>query len=422
MPKKNNEKGFTLLELLVTLGIITLISAASLSAFQSFFSVKTEAITEEKSLLLQQMFTNIYEDSAWTIDRYAANQGITNSDADTLPVRIVNMKGRKSAVDFTTHPKSNSNADCSGLSDRFKTPDIGGTASTTQGMREYLPSKFDNITRDHNYGAVDKVSLFIDGYGNAFCLFAISHKFVKGVYGTLLPFYEFAIASKGANGVFDTDFNVSSLDSLVIRGDDVVKTISGYKIHEARQALMREKLERVAKAYENFYYAQYLAQPDRSPYLNYFSRPCDTRTPAVRPATNPVRCSAGNSVSRLDNTRSVRDLLVYPNGTASAPVLDLADSDLVIPYPDALAGKAGDAPGYNAAIMRVASFNEKLEIIATQPGVLDSYVAIRSIESNDIPSITNPPQETITGPPYSVNLYFQTPIGEMNIFAFSKLN
>lgn len=421
MKYENFQKGFTLIEALVTLGIVTLISAASLSAFQSFFSVKTDAITEEKANLLQQMFTNIYEDSAWTMDRYAALQSLGASDADTLPVRIVNMKGRKSAVDFNTHPKSDPNSDCSGLSDRFLTPDVGGNSSSTQGMAEYLPNKFNNTTQKHNYGAVNKVELFIDGYGNAFCLFAISHKVAKGVAGSILTYYEFAIASKGSNGVFDTDFNVSNLDDLTVRGDDVVRVVSGYPIHVRRQEIMKERLDRVAKAYENFYYSQFLANPERTTYLNYFSQPCDSRTPAVRPLSNPVKCSPGNNVNRLDNSRSVRALLVYPNGPTSPAILDVAESDLLIPYPDAVAGKAGDAAGYNAAIMRVANFNEKSEFIATPPD-LDAYNSVRSIEVNDIPSIINPPQEPVIGPPYTASLYFQTPLSEMNVYVYSRLN
>lgn len=346
--KQKNQKGFSYIELLVVLGLITLAGLLTTTSVGSFFSLRDNSTTEVAVRDLSATLKAMYEDNAWTID--SVNETYpSDTTAANQPLLFRNRRGDNSLRTFQGNSKANP-GDCR------SNPDVG-VNSTNQILQldQYLPKRF--LTRK-TIDETEQAEILVDGYGRNICVFVLNYRVLANSNSLeRYRFHEIVVASPGKDGILNTNFNVPTLEALVVQGDDVVESFSGLTIHRERLALIKRNLRNVADKYEAYFSARYLANPNRIISTNYFAN-----CPNFDDPSNPVGCSNPAASPGSTNTSfTASEFLVR---TSAAPAIDAALNELVSPYPDAPIGQCRKEFCMFNANERVAnnSFGQVVEI------------------------------------------------------------
>lgn len=219
---RNTQRGFTLLEALVALAVITIISLVVIGALSPWIGLKQSVDTERKLQDLKQGLIAYYDSNAMAIE----------------------AQGNGTFGPFT----------------RSTPGGEGQCAEQTSGF-EQVSGKFSESPQQ----------LARDGYANPWCLF-ISNPQTETRDGVKLWFRNVAVVSSGRDGKLDAATKMDDKGNLVTGGDDTGIVVSGYDIQYGKLKETLRRLSRVATMYETYFTTRFMAYPSRDITLYYFSR------------------------------------------------------------------------------------------------------------------------------------------------------
>lgn len=218
---RSRARGFTLIEVLIALAVITLISLAILGALGPWLSLKQSVDNDRKLQSLKQSFQSYYQAQAFALE--------ATSEARLGP--FVNS--------------SVAAGQCAGQESAF--------ASVQEFFAEGAPSSA------------------LDGHKNPFCIF-VSQRLERLVDNNRLNYRVVAVVSPGTNGLIDegTTFDATT-GVLALEGDDRAMLVNGYDIQYVLYRETMARLTRLAHTYETYFTARFLAATDRDIARYYFA-------------------------------------------------------------------------------------------------------------------------------------------------------
>lgn len=243
------QRGFTLLEALVALAVITLISMVVVGALSPWLGLKQSIENDRRMQDLKQGISAYYEANAMAFDSVGGR---------TL--------GAFSQV----------------------LPDASGQCALSTAGFSAAADQFSSSA----------VTLARDGYANPWCVY-ISTPMSEVRDGVTLWYRVIAFVSGGRNGVIDTGTTLDATGRLVLApdSDDTGVVISGLDIQYAKLKDTVKRMNRVASMYETYFTTRYLAYADRDISRYYFSQTGDSS--GVVPSTAGNWGSAGTVLADI---------------------------------------------------------------------------------------------------------------------------
>lgn len=226
MANQSSSKGFTLIESLVALAVITIISLVVIGALAPWIGLKQSVDTDRKLQDVKQGMRSYYESIAMAAEAQPAGQ---------------------------LGPFTRSTVD-------------GTSACVSQvSAFEQVSGKFSDSPQQ----------LARDGYANPWCFF-ISDPLSASRDGVTLWYRNIAIVSTGRDGILNPGTGMDPAGNLLTGGDDAGIVVSGYDIQQEKLKETLRRLSRVATMYETYFTTRFLAYPDRDITRDYFSSAYDT--------------------------------------------------------------------------------------------------------------------------------------------------
>lgn len=245
---RSGVRGFTLVEVLIALALVTLISLVVLSALGPWLRLKQSVDNERKLQAMHQAMSSYYRAHAFALEE--------ESGAKLGPF--------ENAVPAA--------GQCSNQREAFA------------GLQEFFPEGADESARD--------------GYRNPFCLF-VSKQLEREVDGHRIYYHVLALVSPGPDGVldagtqFDPDTGALTLgETDAAPSDDRAILVNGYDIQLALYRETMSRMTRIVDAYETYFTARYLADPERDITRYYF-------------ATNPANAAYDHEAVNPDTGKAV---------------------------------------------------------------------------------------------------------------------
>jgi len=307
------EGGFTLIEVLVTLALITIISLVVMGALQPWIGFKQKLDNERKMQDIRQGILAFYRDNAMAIEAQPAQR---------------------------IGPFVNSSAS-------------GGRCS------EQLSAFVDTI----NYFNESPDNLQRDGYANPWCIFVSPSLFVN-VDGVPVWHRTIAFISPGPNGTLEagTRMNPNGTIALDPDGDDQGVLISGLDVQVTKLRETQKRMDRVASAYETYFTARYLSNPARDIGIYYFSKTYDPSGEVAstaggwKPVSSYLGFANSDGLSAWEGPQNAIELANH-NETESTSGLTVRSPATtgtgVLPYTALLRARIPAPSGQNLYISRV---------------------------------------------------------------------
>ena len=225
MIKNRRARGFTLVEILIAMTLLTLISAFMLSSLGPWLAFKQKLDTDRKLMEVKALFSTIYERNAWTVE--------------TDPGPVFTFSGGV----LTNSPMNG--ATC--------VSQIAALNGLSQYFSDGLPAGEQ------------------DGHGNPFCIL-ISPQLTQFYNGLPVYYHNIALVSMGRNAVKEAGTSINPANgALTLAGDDTGILITGFTIHSKKYQETADRLDRVAKLYEQYFTARFLSNPARDVTIDYFA-------------------------------------------------------------------------------------------------------------------------------------------------------
>lgn len=222
-----NQRGFTLIEVLIALVLVTLISVAIMGSLGPWLSFKEKIDTQHKLTDVQTAITLAYTANAMTIDSVSDN--------------YLQIYSGGQMVQST--PQSNG---------RCVT-----NLSSWQALSSYLPDGPANSA--------------LDGFQQPFCVY-ISNLISAQGPGATIWYHNIAIVSLGASGKINsgTSFDATT-GALTLAGDNTGVLINGYAIELDKVNQVQKQLDKISSAYETYFTSEYLSTASRDVTVDYFA-------------------------------------------------------------------------------------------------------------------------------------------------------
>lgn len=219
-------KGFTLIETLVALALISVISFVVMGALAPWVGFKQKLDTERKINDLRQGIESAYKAQAMAVDTTAG----------------------------------------------AKFFDLEDTVPDADGRCTLDPNAFSTIA---TYFSGSPQQLVRDGYNNNWCVF-VTPPLSAMRDGVTLWFRNIAVISGGLDGVLDagTVFDKAT-GVLTVGGDDQGFVVSGREIQAQKLTETMRRVSRIAQMYETYFTTRYLATASRDITIYYFSNTYD---------------------------------------------------------------------------------------------------------------------------------------------------
>lgn len=221
---RTNSRGFTLLEILVAMALVTLISLVVMGSVGPWLAFKQKLDNDRKAQDVKNGIASLYASKAMAIE----------------------LQGN-------------------GLLDAFTTA-ATGSANCTEQTAAFVA----NAERFSDSTATSPR----DGYGSPWCIF-ISNANSELKDGVLLYYRNIAIVSPGPDGVLDPTTTFTNTGKLTLGGDDSGVTISGREIQAEKLKETLRRMNRVGQMYETYFTTRYLANSARDITIYYFSSAYD---------------------------------------------------------------------------------------------------------------------------------------------------
>ena len=219
------ESGFTLIEILIALTIMTLITVIVLGALAPWLTFKQAQDTDRKLQDLRQGLTAYYDTNAMAIDTDAAgNFGL-----------------------FTTSVQAS------------------GTCAPQ-------PAGFQSIS---SLISESGQMALRDGFGNDWCIF-VSQPLFETRDGTSIWYRNIAIVSPGKNSLIEPGTGLDGQGKLTTAGDDRGIVINGFNIEYAKYKELTTRLTRISSMYETYFTTRFLASANRDITVDYFNSKFDS--------------------------------------------------------------------------------------------------------------------------------------------------
>lgn len=352
--KNKNQKGFTALEVLISLGVLTLVIAGALQVMGPWIDFKTKIESEVIVDNVVKGVKNMYEINAWNIDNTSLPDAIEIRPESGLQLAgIVRVNGTS---------KSFGGRECPDLSAEFAK------------MRAYMPSSDINGK---------------DGAGNNLCFFIYQNQPLP-YKGVRLVSKSFVIASAGKDGILETNFNVATPGQIVPVGDDIFKYVDGTSIHKKIIDDLIVKVDKVANFYATYFTVRFSANPAREVNRYYF---CDGTL--ARDGTTQVSPNF-NSFDRTGGILAVACSNGSPNMGSG-----------IDKYPNTLAGRLKLPPDtYTGGYYRGTDPEEGVISVATNNEVI-TYINAQGVSSTIRPR--TPASSTGLQPPFTAIVFTRLP-------------
>ncbi len=314
--KRTDQRGFTLVETLVALALITIISLIVMGALSPWMGFKQKMDTERRLQDVRQGLAALYTAQGMAIER-------------------------QSSATFGAFVNS-----------------------TLDGMRQcdVQTAAFESTS---DYFSESAQQLQRDGYANPWCIFISSPMRVVRD-GVDLWYRNIAVISTGADGALDVGTKLNADGTLVVAGDDAGAMISGREIQAEKLKETLKRLNRVSQMYETYFTTRYLANSSRDITVDYFSKAYDT-TGAVASTGGVwvkaadalkdigVGASDGLSAWEVDNAIEVAN---FNESSSGVQVRSPATSGTgVLPYTALLRAKLPSPSGQTAYATQVVVGN-----------------------------------------------------------------
>ena len=230
-PIKHNQTGFTLIEVMITMSLITFLAFFVIDSLGPGLAFKQRIDTERK---LKELHTAVKF-------AYDSNPMRMESDAGTvltLPLGVV--------------PSSTLN-------------EVRSCITPTQNLAAlapFLTSSAENAT--------------LDGFNQPLCL-VVSNRLQRTFDGVPLNYHNIALISGGTNGVLEegTSFNPET-GILITTGDDTGTLIDGFSIQATKLKELKNRLDNIAMSYSTYFTNRFLSSPARDISVDYFANTWDT--------------------------------------------------------------------------------------------------------------------------------------------------
>ena len=224
------QRGFTLIEVLVSLVLITLISVAVMGSLGPWLSFKEKLDTQKKLTDAQAAITLAYTANAMSIDSNGA--------------QVIQLANGGQMVSSAIQ-----NGRCV------------NNLATWQAISSFLPEGPTNSS--------------LDGFQQPLCVF-ISNQLSTSSPGATLYYHVIAIVSLGTAGVLNpgTNFNYQT-GALNTAGDNTGILVNGYAVQSDKLAQTQKTLDKLSSAYETYFTSQYLSTASRDVTIDYFSNASD---------------------------------------------------------------------------------------------------------------------------------------------------
>jgi prepilin-type N-terminal cleavage/methylation domain-containing protein len=230
MAKHRRQAGFTLVEILITLALVTMLSVVALNVLAPWLTFKQSLDTDRKLQDMRQALQTAYAANAMAIEEN--------------PGRVLLGLNHDVAVAGSACGGADGDANLAAL----------GTAP----LSTYLTEAGRVATRD--------------GTANPLCFF-ISPQLTRDVEGVRIYFHMLAVVSTGQNGTLDvgTTFDAATGQLTFADGsDDRGVVVNGFAVQYAKYRDTLERMNRLASLYESYFTTRFLNTADRDVSRNYF--------------------------------------------------------------------------------------------------------------------------------------------------------
>jgi type II secretory pathway pseudopilin PulG len=249
----NNSAGFTLIEVVIAIGLIVLLTTVLLSSFGPWLRYKQRLDTETRLHDVSQSIKALYKANAGSVDNAEHASAMTTSAFGNPMSAMLLNDGRS----------FNSNCPAAGGSGAFD------AAETTTNNIE------SNLAPLQPFAATPVANIARDGFNNGICVL-VSPLQSATVDGAKVQYHSIAVVALGETAQMDpaTAFapDPSGRWTLTLdpNGANRGVVVDGYQIQVDNIKLTNERLARFAKAYETYFNVRYLVHPARDITLDYF--------------------------------------------------------------------------------------------------------------------------------------------------------
>lgn len=234
--RPRGQLGFTLIEILIALGVMAVITSVVATMFGPFLNFKARIDSESQMRALAQTLQLNYEQQALRVD------------STNLPeFSFANSAGAPMTLRTSTLNSGPAGSEC----------------NSQAAVLSQLPVR--------PQSGAERAEL--DGFGKPFCLF-VSNVQARAQDGVNIVFRTITLLSTGANGVLDTGTSYDPNTGVLTQdpnGDDRLSiVVDGFTI---QQRLVTETLRRMGRliaAYETYFSTSYVNNQQRDTQTNYF--------------------------------------------------------------------------------------------------------------------------------------------------------
>jgi prepilin-type N-terminal cleavage/methylation domain-containing protein len=227
--KTRAQRGFSLIEILITMALVSVLSVIALNALTPWLTFKQALDTDRKLQDLRQGLQAAYDANAMTVDVNTSNTAVLLGGAGTTGL---------------SHDTAAAGASCNSQADALSS------------MSNFLTESGEVAARD--------------GFASPVCFF-ITPRLQRDVEGVRIYYHTIAIVSTGQDGVLDggTSFSQTT-GQLTLGGDDRGVVINGYSLEYAKYRDTLDRMNRIAALYENYFTTRFANTADRDVTRNYF--------------------------------------------------------------------------------------------------------------------------------------------------------
>lgn len=226
MKRINKQKGFSLIEIIIALSLLLILISATQPIIGRLIDFRANILTDTNVNVLGEAVEEWYSENAWEFGQIT-DSSIPLPNGDTM---------------------------------------TNNSGTRTDGW-ERLAQKYAGST-----------NFTQDGYNHGYRVF-VSAPLTQDYRGVQVPYHVIALVSSGGLGESINDEMISVVNSafdqgtgsITVNDNESVYIINGFSIQKEMVDTSIERLNRVARSYENFYRLQFLSQ-EREPAINYFAR------------------------------------------------------------------------------------------------------------------------------------------------------
>lgn len=263
MKRINKQKGFSLMEIIIALSLLLVLISATQPIIGRLIDFRANILTDTNINVLGKAVEEWYSENAWDFGQ------VTNS---SIP-----LPG-------------------------------GGNMTNNSGTRtdgwERLAQRY-----------AGSINFTQDGYNHGYRVF-VSNPLTQEYRGVRVPYHVIALVSSSGEGesignemvsVVNSNFNQET-GAITVNNNESVYIINGFSIQKEIVDTSIERLNRVARSYENFYRLQFLSQ-EREPAINYFAR--NGSNPRWDMYSPVVAMCGGSGDTILGNNQLGHDINTY---------------------------------------------------------------------------------------------------------------